>query len=215
MISKIILIWKSNDKICNVKKTRQERNMALMVSSLMLVKAELKNELLNLVLTHGANENFRKWPDFPFYGNESMRCFNYCNNVACTKMTHRFPIKRHNVNQVFYRTSRTIEKSKLNFITLCQVNYLLKDFKTFENILRPVDWTMAYDNCIRKNFPEISEIRSAWANQDAEYWMRMFDKGSHWSSIQGLKIGKIVVNIFDALFFKPDSESHKMLRWII
>ena len=129
-------------------------------------------------------------------------------------MTHRFPIKRHNVNQVFYRTSRTIEKSKLNFITLCQVNYLLKDFKTFENILRPVDWTMAYDNCIRKNFPEISEVRSAWANQDAEYWMRMFDKGSHWSSIQGLKIGKIVVNIFDA-FFLLYSESHKLLRWII
>ena len=36
-------------------------------------------------------------------------------------------------------------------------------------------------------FQGISEVRSAWSNQGASYWNRMFDKGSHWSSINGLK----------------------------
>ena len=67
------------------------------------------------------------------------------------------------------------------------MNYLLKDFKTAGNVLRPVDWTMAYDNMIDDYFPGISEVRSAWANQKAGYWNRMFDKGSHWSSINGLQ----------------------------
>ena len=68
-----------------------------------------------------------------------------------------------------------------------EVNYLLKNYETFGNIQRPVDWTMAYDKMIDDHFEGISEVRSAWANQGAAYWMRMFDKGSHWSAVNGLQ----------------------------
>ena len=65
------------------------------------------------------------------------------------------------------------------------MNYLLNSFNTAGNILRPVDWTIAYDNMIDQHFEGISEVRSAWANQKSSYWMRMFDKGSHWSAVNG------------------------------
>ena len=82
-----------------------------------------------------------------------------------------------------------------------EVNYLLNDFKTEANVLRPVDWTIQYDRMIDETMGGISEVRtdwiisslriaqvrSAWANQKSAYWMRMFDKGSHWSEVNGLK----------------------------
>ena len=68
-----------------------------------------------------------------------------------------------------------------------EVNYLLDNFKTGGNVLRPVDWTIAYDDMIEYNMGGISEVRSAWANQKSTYWMRMFDKGSHWSPVNGLQ----------------------------
>lgn len=68
-----------------------------------------------------------------------------------------------------------------------EVNYLLDNYQTHGRIQRPVEWTMAYDKMIDDHFEGISEVRSAWANQGAAYWMRMFDKGSHWSAMNGLQ----------------------------
>ena len=52
-----------------------------------------------------------------------------------------------------------------------ETTYMPSDFITNMNISRSVDWTSAYIDSIKNNFPGNTEIRSSWAGQKHPLWV--------------------------------------------